>query len=265
MLCVQIRGMSMGGLRAGDVAGCAGAGVVTSVSAGEREFAVNDSVLVIGSGTWTNDAIVSTSSVSKLSSKVSAEEAAALPAFVSAWAILHEFAALKSGDLVVQTNGSSAVGAAITQLGKALGLKVVSLSDADLSGAKLTTTLQEVGKCKLAVSGQSGRHLTALQKALANSGVAVAYSGVFESLQSSADVQLPISNIIFNDASVRGFELVSWVRGNTAAYRKSVAALMPLVQEGKLTLKPAHVFPQADYLKAIEEVTARGSSVVLKH
>ena len=258
-----MRGVSLARKSSG-VAGSAAFGVVTSVPSGESDFAVNDSVFVVGNGTWADEVVVSKSGVSKVAN-VSAEEAAALPGFVSAWALLHNFVALKAGDVVVQTSGKSAVGAAVAQVGKALGLTVVSLSEEDLAGAKLGAKLQESGKIKLVLAGHSGKHLSLLQRSIAPGGSLVAYNGVYEPLSASSEVQMPISNMIFQNTSVQGFDLAAWVHSDPAAYRGAVKAVLALVQDKKVSLKPTHVFAQADFKKALQEVTSTGAAAVLKH
>lgn len=180
--------------------------MVTGVSAGDSEFALNDHVLIVGEGVWTDEAVVSKANVTKIP-KLSAEEAAMLPNFAAAWGILHNFVQLKAGDVVVQTHANSAIGAAITQVGTALGLKVVAISDADLASPTLAAKAQEAGKVKLTVSGRSGRHISSLQKAMVHNGVTVAYNGVFESISASSNVQLPISHLIFHNTAVHGFDL----------------------------------------------------------
>lgn len=213
---------------------------------------------------WTDETVVSAANVTKIP-KLSAEEAAVLPTFAAAWAILNNFATLKAGDVVVQTSANGAIGAAIAQVGKALGLKVVSISDADLTAADLASKLKEAGSIKLAVSGRSGRHISTLQRVVAKGGVTVSYNGVFESLQTIGSVQLPISNLIFSDTSVHGFDLNAWAATSPEAFRASVASVLGLVGDKKVTLKPAHVFSQAEYAKALEEVSKSGVSVALKH
>lgn len=237
---------------------------MTGVSAGDSDLAVNDQVLIVGAGVWTDETVVSKATVTKIP-KLSAEEAAVLPTFAAAWGILNNFVTLKSGDVVVQTNPNSAIGGAISQVGKALGLKVVSISDADLTASDLLVKLKQAGSFKLAVSGRSGRHIGTLQRAVAKDGITVAYNGVFESLHATANVQLPISNLIFSNTAVHGFDLNAWATHSPEAFRASVSSVLALVNEKKVNLKPAHVFSQAEYSKALEEVSKSGATVALKH
>jgi NADPH:quinone reductase-like Zn-dependent oxidoreductase len=237
---------------------------VTGLATGEGEFSNNDTVLVVGEGVWSDEVVVSKNSVVKVAG-LSHEELAVLPAFAAAWGLLHNFVALKAGDVVVQTYGNSAIGSAVTQVGKAMGLKVVSLADSDVKGTNVAAKLQEAGAFKLALSGKSGKHLSSLQRHVARGGTTVVYNGVFEPLQSAADVQLPISHMIFSDSSVHGFDLQAWARAAPGEFKAALSSLSALAQDKKIALKAAHTFPQAEYLKAVEEVTQTGAAVVLKH
>jgi len=248
------------------VCGTSASGVVTAVPSGESGFAVNDKVFVVGSGLWTDEVVVSQSGVSTVGSALSAGEIAMLPGFASAWGILHNYTTLSAGDVVVQSTGACAVGAAITQLGQALGLKVISLADADLADpAALKTKLKQTGEIKLTVSGQSGKHLSTMQNATAANGALVTYNGVFETLHSSAAVQSPVSSMIFNNVKVCGFDLHAWTKHDPAHYKQSVASLLSLIESKKVSLKPAKEFPQADVKKVIDGVAATGATAVLKH
>ncbi|KAJ1433305.1 hypothetical protein B484DRAFT_394558 [Ochromonadaceae sp. CCMP2298] len=260
---LAIHGLSMAGKSVG-VCGTAGAGTVTAVGEGVVGVAVNDSVVVVGSGVWTDEAVVAASGVGKVG-KLTAEEAAALPSFLAAWAILNNYVTLKSGDVVVQSNGSGSVGAAITQLGKAMGLKVTSLSGADAADANLPSKLAAAGTIKLAVSGQSGKHLHAMLKSLVNGAALVTYNGVYEPLSSYTEVQLPVSGMIFNNVSVNGFDLNAWVGGADSSFQTAVSQIAGMAAENKITIKPSTVYPQADVQKAIAEVAKAGTTAVLKH
>jgi mitochondrial enoyl-[acyl-carrier protein] reductase / trans-2-enoyl-CoA reductase len=246
------------------VAGSVACGVVSAVPSGERQFAVNDAVLVFGNGVWTDSAVVAEGGVRKLPN-LPAEEAAALPNFLAAWALLHNYSKLAAGDVVIQCNGTSAIGAAVSQIGKSLGLKVVNISDADCTSAELAAKLKEAGKSKLVISGHSGKHLVPFQKALVHGGSMVVYNAVFQPLSASSDVASPISNVIFSDIGVHGFDLATWALSDAKGYTTALDAVLGLAKDKKVELKPAHVFAQSDYLKAIEEVTKSGAAVVLKH
>ena len=113
--------------------------------------------------------------------------------------------------------------------------------------------------------GAAAVRTDAVRDAFAKGGVTVSYNGVFESLQSTSSVQLPISNLIFSDTSVHGFDLNTWATTSPDAFRAGVSSVLGLVGDKKVVLKPAHVFSQAEFAKALEEVQKSGVSVALKH
>jgi len=253
-----IMGNSLAAGKSVGVRGTAGSGTVTAVGSGVSDFSVNDSVLVVDSGLWADEAVVSKASACKLP-KVSAEEAAVLPSYLTAWALLNNYVSLAAGDVVVQSNAGGSVGKAITELGKAMQLKVVAMSDADMAGGKAAPA------AKLAISGQSGSHIHSMLKGLSYGGGVVVYNGVVEAPASTTEAQAPVAAMIFNDVSVNGFDLSTWVSTNPEAYQKAVGEVMSLVEAKKVSLKPSKVFPQSDFQKAIAEVSTSAAAAVLKH
>jgi NADPH:quinone reductase-like Zn-dependent oxidoreductase len=226
---------------------------------------LSDTVLVTGKHTWSDSITVPANSVVKISSSLPAEEAANLPAAVSAWALLNNFsgsAALKVGDVVVQSNGESAIGLAVSQLGQHMGLKVVSLG---AGGADADAKIKEAGgPVKLAIASNSGKPALSLLRALAVDGTLVVYNGVVESLDVAAGVTVPVASAIFQNSSVRGFDYCVWATADPAGYKKAVAAVVELADSKKITLR-SKVFPQADFMQAISLVASTGGPAVLKH
>jgi len=244
--------------------GNAAVGKVVAVPSSGSEFHLNDSVLVIGQGLWTDEAIVSASSAVKVPF-LQPDEAALLPSYISAWAILHNYVTLKAGDTVVQTTGDSAVGKAITAIGKALNLKVLALSDAELKDPEIGRKLEGLGSIPLTVTGQSGKLISLLSKATASNGVVVTYNGVYESFITTSPVSVAISHLIFRNVSIQGFELLPWVQSCPNEYKAAAQSVFSLLSEKKIVLKTAHVYPQSDYLSGIEVVFKTGDIAVLKH
>lgn len=238
--------------------------VVAVPSNGSQEFYLNDSVLVIGQGLWTDEAIVSASGAVKVHA-LQPDEAALLPSYISAWAILHNYVTLKAGDTIVQTTGNSAIGKAITAVGKALNLKVLSLSDSELNDPEISRKLEGLGSISLTVTGQSGKVISLLSKVTASNGVVVTYNGVYESFVTTTAVSVAISHLIFRNVSIQGFELLPWVQSSPSEYKAAAHSVLSLLSEKKIVLKPSLVYPQSDYLSGIEAVFKTGDTAVLKH
>ena len=264
----QISGLSLNHKYVG-VAGTTGFGTVSAVGGGVSGIAVNDTVLVTGKHTWSDKATVPANSVVKISTSLPAEEAANLPAAISAWALLNNFngthgaaagTALKAGDVVVQSHGESAVGLAVTQLGRHMGLKVVSVGGSGAVAADIEAKIKEAGggPVKLAISSGSGKTCLTLLRSLAVNGTLVVYNGVVESLDAAAGITVPVASAIFQNTSVRGFDYCSWAASDPAAFQKAVASVVALTDAKKLSLK-SKVFPSADFLAAISLVQTTGA------
>ena len=113
-----VRGLSLLRTKTG-VAGSSAVGTVATVGSGVAGVSANDKVIVVSSrGVWADTVTVPSSAVAKLPATLTDDEAAALPALLSAYAILTRFEALKAGDVVVQSDAEGAVGAAVAAVGK---------------------------------------------------------------------------------------------------------------------------------------------------
>ena len=260
----QILGLSFLRKRGG-VAGSTGVGSILEVGAGVRSLSAKDKVLVVTSGTWANTVTVPATSVMKIPDNLSIEESASLPAALSAYAILSNFVTLKAGDVVVQSGGDSAVGKAITQLGAAKGLKVMSATSAEFDDAGFAKKVAALGNVKLTISNTSKKNITkSLVRCLAADGSLVLYAGDGVMDDEVDGIDVPVGSAIFKKNSIYGFEFSSWVHSDRANVEKALAVVIDDIKTKKLVLK-SKVFPQSDYLKALTEVqTTGGASVLLK-
>ena len=260
----QILGLSFLRKRGG-VAGSTGVGSILEVGAGVRSLSAKDKVLVVTSGTWANTVTAPATSVIKIPDNLSIEESASLPAALSAYAILSNFVTLKAGDVVVQSGGDSAVGKAITQIGAAKGLKVISATSAELDDTGFAKKVGALGNVKLTISNTAKKNITkSLVRCLAVDGSLVLYAGDGVMDDEVDGIDVPVGSAIFKKNSIYGFEFSSWVHSDRANVEKALAVVLDDVKTKKLVLK-SKVFPQSDYLKALSEVeTTGGASVILK-
>lgn len=239
----MIRGVSLTNKTTG-VAGTTGVGSVTAVGSGVSGVKVGDSVLAIGSGLWTDSVTLPASSVFKVSSSIPVEEAANLPAAVSAYIILKSVP-LSAGDSVLQSSADSAIDLGVSQVGKALGYNVTSTSDKPV---------------KLAVSSSTGKAAHTLIKSLAHGGVLVSYNGVKDS---EDGVAAPVSSSIFDDVSISGFDLGTYAASNSSGISEAVTAVCGLYDSKKITLK-SKVYPQAEFASAVTIAESTGGPAVIK-
>lgn len=258
----QINGLSFLRKSSG-IAGSTGVGSISGVGSDVKSFTANDKVLVSSTGVWADSVTVSAASVLKIPQNLSVEEAAVLPAALSAYAILNNFVSLKAGDVVVQYGGDSAVGVAITQIGVASGVKVVNATQEQIDDSSFAKTVAGMGSVKLTISNSAKKSVSkTLMRCLSNSGSLVLYQG--DGLNDDCDgIDVPVGSAIFKANSIFGFSFDSWMASDPQGVEKALSAIIPHLESKKLTLK-SKVFPQSEYLKALAEIENTGSSVVLK-
>ena len=225
------------------IAGSVAVGTVKSVGTRGLELSVGDLVLVVTStsGVWADSVTVSASSAWKLPlAALAPEDAAMLPAALSAHRILSMQRTLATGDTVVVSNADTAVGRALAALCSHRGLKLVDLPTAVESK---DPRLLAAGRVKLAVAQSSGSTVLALSRALQHGGVLVCVAGAAEPLSRDlGGVTVPVSPLIFSSVAVRGFDFGSWAleprdsQGQGEGVDAALAETLGLVGAGKLNL-----------------------------
>lgn len=209
------------------VAGREGVGVVVSVGPGVDEKVVDRPVaLPDDQGTW-QDYV-----------KVRADELILLPALVpfdqlaisilnplTAWRLLNDFEYLKEGDFVIQNAGNSAVGLAVVQFAKKIGVNLISLVRSkerrseliDFGAGEVWIDDDEVPKtakefthgkgCTLGLNSVGGRSALRIARSLGEGGVHVTFGAM-----DSSPVRFPTRSLIFDDVRFVGFWLDKWKR-----------------------------------------------------
>ncbi|CAM9433738.1 unnamed protein product [Chrysoparadoxa australica] len=214
------------------VAGIEGYGEVMAVGSGVKGLAKGDTVVPTDPlwGTWRSQAVVNQGMLAKIPSGTAPEVSALLGSSIcTAYRLLSDFAKLKSGDVVVQSNAASSVGQAVIQLAKAKGIQTVNLVESAeekvlyllaccwlQAGAVITPAprthftrlllfLSQVSNAALAIDGSGGNEGGMLGRCLVNGGKMVLYGA--SKRQGST---LPIGAMIFNEVSAEGFSLSTW-------------------------------------------------------
>ncbi len=255
----QIRGQSLVNKNVG-FGGLFGVGHVASIGTGVSNLNHNDSVIVVGDS-WTNQVTVPAKCAFKLPSNLSLDESVSISTFVCASGILKSLPNLKEGDTIFQTCGTTAVGMAMSQLGNQRGIKVNSIIDDDLMEIK---KLKSLGKTTHAVAGAANTKIIhQLTKTLLPNGAVVFYHGVYQPVSSLLSIDLPVSAAIFNNISVRGFDLAAWMRDDWEGFSLSLQQIINLMEEKKLSL-PSNSYHISDYRKAFEGVEAIAALSVIK-
>jgi trans-2-enoyl-CoA reductase len=180
--------------------------------------------------------------------------------------MLMDFEKLNPGDCVIQNGGNSAVGQAVIQLCRELGLKCVSLirprEDFKAIKAKLLSlgnkdtiviTDDELrssmkGKAQLGLNSVGGKSATEIIRALEPSRTLVTYGGM-----SRQPVIVPTSHLIFNDIRLKGFWMTRWNTENTIEARtKMLETIGGLMQANKFAPPEHKLVPLAKYRDFLE-------------
>lgn len=245
------------------MAGSTGVGSVTSIGSSVSNVGVNDKVLVVSSGVWTDNITVPASSVLKIPSSLSVEDSANLPSVLSAYAILNNFIKLETGDIIVQNGGETAIGQAITQLAAAHGLSVISATAADYDDANYPKKIAAMGNVKLVITNSSKKTITkSLLRCLSPNGVMVVYNGEVAPGDSDG-IDVPVGMAIFKANSIQGFDFNVWMSTEPKNVHNAMTAVAAHFDTKKITLK-SKVYPQAEYLKAMQDYQKSQEFVVLK-
>lgn len=259
---LKLRGLSAHRTHTG-VAGTYGVGTVSSVGAGVLGVPSSAQVLVASShGTWTTDALLSAQEVFAIDS-IDVAQAACLPEAASAWALLHNFASLNSGDVVLRSAEPSTVNTAIDQIAKALGILVIPASDADLVDTKFKEKLASQGHVKLALSSGTGRAARAMLALTGKAGVLVTYNGAVPPLNDSlSGIEVPSLSLIFQDQAVNGFDFKAWVSNSPVEASLAISESVKLIKSGQLKFSPV-VFKAAKFADALD-AAGGGKNVVIE-
>jgi NADPH:quinone reductase-like Zn-dependent oxidoreductase len=191
---------------------------------------------------------------------------------------LHQFAALRPGDWVLQNAATSAVGRAVIEIAhqrgwktlnvvrraaaaeelRALGADAVVVDDEDM-GAAAKEVLGGVVP-RLALNAVGGISATRLAGLLASGGTLVTYGAM-----SKEALKIPNSFLIFRDLVFRGFWLTRWLR---AAPPDQVSFLFDqifrLAASGCFAPRVVAEFPLGEVSAAVTRAEEGGGKVLLR-
>jgi NADPH:quinone reductase-like Zn-dependent oxidoreductase len=178
----------------------------------------------------------------------------------TAWLMLTEFVVLRAGDWVLQNAGNSGVGRNVVRLGRALGLRTVSIvrqedqvaplsaigSDAVLvDGDDLPARVEAAtggAHPRLAFDAVGGEATRRLADSLAEGGVVVNYG-----MLSGRPCTVDPSAIVFRDISLCGFWLGKWFQRTDPEIKRGLYdKLCGLVADGTIDVpvEATYALPQ---------------------
>ena len=192
----------------------------------------------------------------------------------TAYRMLRDFVGLESGDVVVQSGANSAVGQAVIQIAKSMGLITVNVvrdrnnmeelkSELIGLGADYVLTSEEIRKTalfrekrlkkpRLALDCVGGEVGTEIAKILDFRGVHVTYGRM-----SPKPVMLPTTSLIFKDVSFKGFWMTRWVKENVGSHDVKVMYkdLENMMVNGTLRMPHYTLVNVKDHAEVLEKVT----------
>jgi NADPH:quinone reductase-like Zn-dependent oxidoreductase len=257
-----------------------GAGRIAAVGAQVFGLHVGDLVATLEPGTWCTHRNAKVEKVIPLPSKVDPRQASMLMVNPpTAYALLHDYAALQPGDWVAQNAANSGVGRCVIQIAKRLGLRTLNvvrrpeLVDELLAlGADRVVTeevdlrkegraLMDGGEAGLALNAVGGASALNLANALAPESSLVTYGAMGRQA-----LKIPNSFLLFRGLSFHGFWLRRWFHEKPNAERQRIFAMLAeMIRDGSLQVPIHRTFPLDDLHAALREAAAgsRGGKVLL--
>jgi len=180
-------------------------------------------LLPAGQGTWVSEVVCDPRHLVPLPEGDLDQLSMLLVNPATAQLLLSEYVDLQEGDWVIQSAANSAVGGYLVQLARARGINVVNVVRRESAIAGLKELGADVvlvdgpdlarevaaatgAKMKLAVDAVAGSTAGRLADTLEKGGVLVNYGGM-----SNEDSAIGAAALIFNNITVRGFWLVTWM------------------------------------------------------
>lgn len=257
------------------VIGNEGAGRVEAVGPDVVGLAPGDLVAPLDLGSWCTHRNVPAARVVPLPAKIDPRQAAMISVNPpTAYALLHEFIALKPGDWVVQNAANSAVGRCVIQLAHSLGLRTLNVvRRAELIDELLRlgadrvvteeTDLRETGRAlmdgasaRLALNAVGGSSALNIANVLAYGSPLVTYGAM-----GRQPLKIPNGLLIFRGVSFHGFWLRKWFEAKSMAEQKEVfACLSGLITDGLMRMPVHRVFPLDEVHDALDEAAGERRS-----
>ncbi|MFP6901363.1 MAG: 2-enoyl thioester reductase domain-containing protein, partial [Opitutales bacterium] len=249
------------------IGGREGVGEVAEVGqGGDKKLIGRMAALPEDQGAWAECLVMRTEDLFFLPIGLPFEQAAlALLNPMTAWRLLHDFEYLKQGDWIIQNAANSAVGVAVIQLAKHLGVRtvnvvrreelrddlrilggdVVVLDDDDYPEGLLDLT--EGKEPKLALNSVGGPSALRLAKTLCRSGVHVTFGAM-----TGDPVRFPTRRLIFDDLRLVGFWLDQWRRRQEPEQMdKAYEEILFLAATNVLQSRIEATYPLAEHDKAL--------------
>jgi trans-2-enoyl-CoA reductase len=184
---------------------------------------------------------------------------------MTAWRLLNDFEYLREGDVIIQNAGNSAVGLAVLQFAKRMGVTCINLVRkeeriADLKnfgGEQVWIDDEDVPRkvfdftekkgCLMALNSVGGRSAVRLARCVRQGGVHVTFGAM-----DSDPIRFPTRNLIFDDVRFVGFWLDRWKsRQSPAQLRNSLEEVLQPLAMKEVSYPIDSVYSIEEYAEAI--------------
>ncbi|CAI8283429.1 MAG: Mycocerosic acid synthase [Opitutia bacterium UBA7350] len=248
------------------VAGREGVGVVEALGAGVKGVVCGQRVRFSDAGAWQTFCCLPADALVFVPEEIPTDQAAM--AFINpptAHCLLSQYMDLKAGDWIVQNAGNSAVGLAVIQMAKAMGVRTVSqvrrealveplkALGADvvvLEGSGWEASVADLtGQqgLRLALNSVGGASAIAQLKVLEAGGTQVTFGGM-----TGEAVRFPTRYIIFNDLRMLGFWWDAYCqKAQGGAVDAIMASVFKMFTDGSLRLPIAGKYSFSEYKEAL--------------
>jgi trans-2-enoyl-CoA reductase len=262
------------------VVGNEGMGRVAAVGAEVTRLQPGDLVAPFDPGSWCSHRNVRADRVIPLPAEIDPQQASMIVVNPpTAYALLHDFAALQPGDWVVQNAANSGVGRCVIQIARRLGLRTLCVvRRAELVeellalGADRVVTeetdlrregrsLMEGGEAKLALNAVGGSSALNLANALAAGSPLVTYGAM-----GRQPLKIPNGLLLFRGLIFHGFWLRRWIDMKPVAEQRRIFGLLAeMIRDGSLHVPIHRAFSLGEIHAALREAAAehRGGKVLL--
>lgn len=262
-------------------AGTEATGVVDALGEGVTHLKVGQRVAASGKGTWADYYLAPAAMAVPLPDAITDTAAAQLISMPLSALTLLDFVGAENGDWLIQNAANGAVGKTLAMFARKRGIRVVNLVRrdeavtelADLGIENVVSTSQtewrETVKAitggasiKAGVDGVGGPASGELVSTLGENGLLVSFG-----LMSGQPMQLSASDMIFKQATVKGFWLAKIVPTLPPEKMKSlIGEIVQGVASGDVELSVSDVFGLSDVAKAVAAAgeTGRKGKVLIE-
>lgn len=258
---------------ASDIIGMECSGTVAALGEGVTGWSVGDQVCaLLAGGGYAEQVVVPAGQVMPVPAGVSLVEAAGLPEVAcTVWSNLVMTAGLEHGETLLVHGGAGGIGSFAIQLGRALGVTVLTTAGTedkrafcrelgadvaiDYHQEDFVAVAQEHGGADVILDNMGAKYLARNVEALADGGRLTIIG-----LQGGTKAELDLNALMRKRASVTGTTLRSRPtegrRGKAAICAEVVAHVWPLVEEGAIRPIVDTTFPLAEAAAAHERMTS---------